>query len=1019
MMKLPIAEYSSRIVDTVSKNAVTIITAETGAGKSTQVPQYLAKAGYRVLCTQPRRIAAATLAERVAVEQGCRLGGKVGFRTARDSQCSAKSRILFVTDGLALVRELLGERRGYDVLVVDEVHEWSESIEILVGWARREIANGAQFRLVIMSATLEAEKLAAYFDGAPIISVPGRCHPVEVMQPANSDHHIDKRFRWKADMAADISSLFARGKNVLAFLPGKREIAELGEMLQDLPVVELHGEQSRAEQRIAFENGVRKVVLATNVAQTSITIEDIDAVVDSGLVRQIEVNHGVEGLFLRPCSEADSAQRKGRAGRTRPGVYVDHCPDTAFRPEYQVPEIQRTMLDQVVLRLLVAGVDIEQLKLYHQPDPSEVRVAKETLRALGCIAADGSVTDVGRRIARLPVGTRSGRAIIEAERRGVVHRVTSALAVIEAKGIVDDRRLDETGRPVWRSHVPATNSDPLAFGELLDRSHRREWSSLGLHGKRASEAVEIRKQLANALRVVIRCGDRDTGSRDDAAKCLIIAEGDRLLEGSQNRWGEFVYGGRKIAKESAVGCSQRWMVGTPFDVSTKKGGSLGLLQMCTEVPVEWIVELFPERITERRSSASYDAEEDSCMVVVTTLLDGSSRLCERREPASDDEATACLVAHIERRIRGGWGYPVPDTHSAALDSAHESYTRARKVSERTGVQVDDVTELVRCVVDGATHMADIDPELLRIEFASEEDLHKAIELHPDSITIGGHQCTISYTDSCASVTVPTDALWASPDVVETPGGRRIRIRTNVGWGSYSADTASELLAKVEEMLRDDAEREFLRESDDAQELTERRYGPRDQWTGWAALGRRYRTRDEAVRALYEAACVDLPLHHAMRDGVPSEDGIEVVRAEVARLASEADAEAAELERNRSEVRRVCGDNISDEEADDVFLFVRDAFALRDDALDVLEREADAPYGRDRRTSSIEVAFPGIDHRGLDWKQGASIELVVMWSRSKFKRPQPKHSKQRKAKHQSSSSSGFGTLGDMLREKGLV
>jgi HrpA-like RNA helicase len=283
---LPITAFKGEILESVAGNPVVIITAETGAGKSTQVPQYLLDTGYSVLVTQPRRLAVYTVSERVSEEYGCELGSVVGYKTSRRSCYNSDTMCLFVTDGLAMVRELLGQRRQ-QILVIDEVHEWNTNIETLVAWAKHQISKGADFKLVLMSATLEAEKLSVYFGGAPIISVPGRTYPVEEVMSS------------VAESAYQAVLLLKRGMNVLLFEAGKREIANSIYSLEKSGVVAeiipLHGELEPAEQAKAFRSyGRPKCIVATNVAQTSITVPDIDAVVDSGLERRIEVVDGVE-----------------------------------------------------------------------------------------------------------------------------------------------------------------------------------------------------------------------------------------------------------------------------------------------------------------------------------------------------------------------------------------------------------------------------------------------------------------------------------------------------------------------------------------------------------------------------------------------------------------------------------------------------------------------------------------------------------------------------------------------------
>lgn len=445
---LPVLGYKDQILETVKGNAVTIVTAETGAGKSTQVPQFLAGAGYRVVVTQPRRLAARTLAQRVAQEMGSRLGDRVGFRTAEERSDSAATEVLFVTDGLQLVRELAGQggTGRKTVLVLDEVHEWNMNVEVLIAWVKSRISAGDDLKCILMSATIDADRLAAYYSGAPVISVPGRLFPVE------------KKSAAARDLVAEAVSLAKQGRNVLVFQPGKREIGDCissieRELDETALVLPLHGELSPEEQQRCFApppDWKVKVIVSTNVAQTSVTIPDIDAVVDSGIERRVELADGIEGLYLNPISQADCSQRAGRAGRTKAGVYV-LCSETGMtdRQPYPTAEIMRSRLDQMVLRLAVQGFDATKLEFFHQPDKETLVDARRALVALGAMSGGGDVTKIGRRMARFSVSCEYARMLIEAERHGVVEQVATIAGCLEA-GDIRAKAPSKFEEPAWR-----------------------------------------------------------------------------------------------------------------------------------------------------------------------------------------------------------------------------------------------------------------------------------------------------------------------------------------------------------------------------------------------------------------------------------------------------------------------------------------------------------------------------------------------------------------------------------------
>ena len=592
--ELPITQYREHIVETVQNNPVTIIVAETGAGKSTQVPQYLLAANHDMVVTQPRRLAARSVARRVAAEMNEELGATIGLRT-RDKQdqiSSPETRCLFVTDGLALVRELMGSKQ-HGVLIIDEVHEWNLNIEVLVAWAKHRIENHAEFKLVLMSATIEADRLSEYFGNAPVITVPGRQYPVKVQQATASD------------LEGDVIKLLRAGRNVLVFQPGKKEIFTTIENLKQQQVsaeiLPLHGELNPDEQQLCFRHySTPKCIVSTNVAQTSVTIDDIDAVVDSGMERRKELINGVEGIYLGPISLADSDQRKGRAGRTKPGIYIDHC-SARKRADFPTAEILRTRLDQTVLRLAEAGIDAEELTFFHQPDRLQIHEAREALKSLGCMDAAGQVTKIGHRVGGMPIGVKYARMIIEAERLGVVDDIIDIAAILEYGNSMTDRDNNSWYALIERE----SESDLLAQLKILRKAmemDREQMKKLGIITKAFYKIMEIREAVREGLIGKI---DRleSSGDREAIMKAIIAGMVDHLFQLS---WGTSYTNGssgeRKLNRFSVIAPTER-IVGVPFDLHfTKKlryGGEipmiLHLINFATQVKkLDWLQEVAPQ-----------------------------------------------------------------------------------------------------------------------------------------------------------------------------------------------------------------------------------------------------------------------------------------------------------------------------------------------------------------------------------------------------------------------------------------
>jgi HrpA-like RNA helicase len=640
-IKLPVYALRDEIVSAIKSNSVVIIKAETGAGKSTQIPQYLLQKGYNLAVTQPRRLAANTVATRVAEEYCTPFGEIVGFRTAYERKFSAATRCLFVTDGLALVRELM-DMGDHDVLVVDEVHEWNLNIETLVAWAQRKIQEDPNFKIVLMSATLEAERLSDYFNGAPIISVPGRTFPVEEYAPR------------EATLNDDVARLLREGHNVLVFQPGKKEIRDTIDYLTRLglnaEILPLHGELTQEEQALCFRAyGRPKCVVSTNVAQTSVTIPDIDAVVDSGTERRVETVDGIEGLYLRPISLADSAQRKGRAGRTKSGVYIDWCPE-AERPEFPTAEILRLRLDQVVLQLAAAGIDMEGLRFFHQPDLAKIRDAYRVLVALGCMDKNHKITPIGRRVAKMPVSVRWGRMIVEAEALGVVDDIITVAAILEQGGInahvcPAHQKAEIKNCTCWQQLAPEEmTSDVIAqllayqACEGMSKDVIRE---CGISVKAYYQAKKKRRQLADALKGKVR-EHESTGNLEDILRAICASRVDYLF----NCRGGIFYSADNMMREltrGSVVAQSEWLVGEPFDLEfqTRRGPAvLHLVRMATAVNPDWLAEIAPHLVVvESGINPHYDQNLDEVVSTTETWFNGQLlKSCEVIDSSHPDAA---------------------------------------------------------------------------------------------------------------------------------------------------------------------------------------------------------------------------------------------------------------------------------------------------------------------------------------------------------------------------------------------
>jgi len=616
---LPIEDYQEEIVSTVENNQVTIIVAETGAGKSTQVPQYLAGAGYeKVIVTQPRILAARNLAQRVRSEHEQRTGMNVpdfaAYRTAYERDDTPDTTILYCTDGLQLVREITGSGiREKQILILDEVHEWNENMEVLVAWAKKRCQEDPHFKVVIMSATIEADTLAAYFGTIRPIVVPGRMHEVTWRRGVDVVYEIEKKLE------------AANATNMLVFLPGKSEIEDVtGRVFRQataagVPVIPLHGQLEPDMQQKAFLSYPRgKIILSTNVAQTSVTIEDIDVVIDAGLERRTEVKDGVQGLFIGQTSRADCMQRAGRAGRTKKGEYIlapfgdMPCMEFDDRSAYPVPEIMRGHIDRLVLRLASSGIDIEELEFYHSPSRGAIKRAKRTLRALGALGSDGGITTIGRKMEQFPVESSYARMLVESQEYDQPIRaiLATVIAVQEVGGITRGG----TRYMGWRRFTSEMQSDLLAQYDVLRHVieiDSDDYDDLGVIAKNVEKAIEVSERLRQDIGIVDTLLQSIGGSdRDALLRCIVAGQIDQLW--TVNERGEAVHldaGGHRELSSSSVVVRPKLFTGSAFDlqIPTSKGLEvLHLVQGITLVEPDWLVQLAPDLFAVKPGKTYYD-----------------------------------------------------------------------------------------------------------------------------------------------------------------------------------------------------------------------------------------------------------------------------------------------------------------------------------------------------------------------------------------------------------------------------
>lgn len=488
--ELPVVERLKAIREAITGHQVVILCGETGSGKSTQLPKICLSLGRgvagRIGHTQPRRIAARSLAARISEELECPLGEAVGYKVRFADRVQDNTHIKLLTDGM-LLAEIQGDRwlNEYDTLIIDEAHERSLNIDFLLGYLKQLLPKRPDLKLIITSATIDPQRFARHFDDAPVIEVSGRTYPVDVhyRPPPEAEEGGVNRLQGLLD-AVDEVAAEDRG-DILVFFSGEREIREAAEHLRKhhLPSTEilpLYARQSPSEQaRIFHPGGARRIVLSTNVAETSLTVPGIRHVIDTGLARisRYSARAKIQRLPIEPISQASAEQRKGRCGRVAPGVCIRLYSEEDFlsRPVFTEPEIQRTNLAAVILQMKLLGFgDIETFPFVDAPDARYIKDGYRLLHEIGAVDGVRKITRLGRQIARLPVDPRIGRMLLEAAHTGCPREllvIGAALSVQDPR----ERPLDKQ-QQADEAHALFTHedSDFLSLLQLWDFLQERK-----------------------------------------------------------------------------------------------------------------------------------------------------------------------------------------------------------------------------------------------------------------------------------------------------------------------------------------------------------------------------------------------------------------------------------------------------------------------------------------------------------------------------------------------------------------
>jgi ATP-dependent helicase HrpA len=683
--ELPIAERRDDLLAAIDAHQVVVVAGETGSGKSTQLPKLCLELGRGIDAwighTQPRRIAARSIAERVAEELGTAVGGEVGYAVRFNDQVGSDTRIKLMTDGI-LLAEIQRDRvlGRYDTIIVDEAHERSLNIDFLLGYLRQLLPRRPDLKLLITSATIDTERFSRHFDDAPIIEVSGRTYPVEVRYRPLADPESGDELDQAEGICRAVTELRRAGPgDILVFCSGEREIRDAAQALRalrldDTEILPLYARLSAAEQHRVFEPHTgRRIVLATNVAETSLTVPGIRYVVDPGTARISRYSHRtkVQRLPIEPISQASADQRAGRCGRVAPGICIRLYgeDDLEQRPEFTEPEIQRTNLASVILQMAALGLgDVEVFPFVDRPDTRAVRDGVALLVELGAVDPDHEgtrrwLTPLGRRLAALPLDPRLGRMILEAAERDCLHEV---MIIAAALSIQDPRERptgpEQAAAAGHHARFEVDGSDLLAFVALWDHlaelrrdrssnQFRKQCKAEYLHVLRIREWQDLYSQLRQVCSRMGMRPNRRPADPDDVHRALLAGLLSQV--GMHTGIGRDYRGARNsrftLARDVLRGkAAPRWVMAAEL-VETNRVWARGVAR----IQPEWIEDLATHLVKRSYGDPWWDPAQGSALVTERVTLYGLPIVTDRTIQLSRIDPPGARRLFIERAIVGG------------------------------------------------------------------------------------------------------------------------------------------------------------------------------------------------------------------------------------------------------------------------------------------------------------------------------------------------------------------------------
>ncbi len=849
--QLPILEHKKSIMEILDNSETGIVIGETGSGKTTQIPLFLLEKlgkNEKIAVTQPRRVAARSVAKFVAGKSGCKIGEEVGFNVRFEDRTTEGTRLTFMTDGI-LLRKIQEDKllSSYEVVVVDEAHERSLNIDFVLGLLkqiqvkRNEI--GKPLKVVVTSATLEKEKFKQYFNSAPSIEVPGRLHPVEMHFEETTPVNVMEA---ASEKVKKIVSESDRG-DILIFMPGKQEIEDtIGRIqkmkLANLEVLPLFGDMSPEDQDKIFNKlDKRKVVVATNIAETSVTVPGLKYVIDSGLIRQVEYDHntGIESLLTKYHAKSGAKQRAGRAGRTEPGecyrLYTESDFNNKFQ-EYQTPEIVRSNLSHVVLMMKNIGIEnVEDFDFIDPPEKQAFLSAIKTLKNLGALDETGKMTKIGEIMSDLPLEPHLGRMVLEAQNHGCVQEIATIAAFLNGRSVFMRPKDKEDEAEQIQSQFKDSESDFMSllnvWNSYAQNGFKDSWAYKNfLNAKVLKEVESVRNQLLRSLK---QNNIRATSllNKEAIGKSLTSGLIENLFEHSRKYWYKGVIKESEDIKvfpgSSTRGNTFDWFVSEDIYTNAKGDTYARTIQ---KVKPEWIVEVAPNLVDKSIKGYSYDKSIDNVVQNIKYYLKSTrTELISKNEISEGREAEKTFAEYLANNdkileFQGDNKEVINQLNvlfKKSLGKIQSTNLKSeyQKILEGSGVY--SVAKLNEMLNSG-----NIDLRLMVENYADSNLLDSIIEGNPDKIVINGNEYHIEYEyngyyesdktnpdNFSAKISIPINELLNIPEIPKLPSGRTLKVLavTETGYVKFDGLDISSLQKNAQEYTNQQIEEKRLLE----------------------------------------------------------------------------------------------------------------------------------------------------------------------------------------------------------------